>query len=118
LRGHVFGEPGMVVDTHVGRLSRRLGLTRYRDPGKVERDLCDLVPDAEWTAFSMRLILHGRAICLARTPRCAACESAPDCPRIGLSGPNPGRRAKPASGSTRGVIGTGGRRAKANNRHI
>lgn len=85
LRGHVFGEPGMVVDTHVRRLARRLGLSRHGDPDKIERDLCELVPPAEWTAFSMRLILHGRAICSARAPRCAACEVAPDCPRIGVA---------------------------------
>ncbi|HZO82923.1 MAG TPA: endonuclease III [Candidatus Binataceae bacterium] len=85
VRGHVFGEPGMVVDTHVRRLARRLGLTRHGDPDKVERDLCALLPASEWTAFSMRLILHGRAVCGARAPRCAACELAADCPQIGVA---------------------------------
>jgi endonuclease-3 len=85
LRGHVFGEPGMVVDTHVRRLARRLGLTRHGEPEKVERDLCALLPPTEWTAFSMRLILHGRAVCAARGPRCAACALASDCPRIGVA---------------------------------
>ncbi len=95
LRGHVFGEPGMVVDTHVRRLADRLGLTRHRDPDKIERDLCSLVPPAEWTAFSMRLILHGRAVCAARAPRCAACALAPDCARIGVPGARHAEKVKP-----------------------
>jgi endonuclease III len=83
IRGHVFGEPGFVVDTHVRRLTRRLGLTRKSEPDKIERDLCRLLPAAEWTAFSMRLILHGRKVCKARAPQCEYCTLAPDCPRIG-----------------------------------
>lgn len=109
LLGHVFGEPGMVVDTHVGRLSRRLGLTRYSEPDKVERDLCALLPRSEWTAFSMRLILHGRAICAARMPRCAECELAVDCPRIGVAGAGPRRKTKPARRSRKSAAKTGGR---------
>ena len=58
--GHVFGRPGMVVDTHVRRLSRRMGLTRNTDPGKIEIDLQKLIAPEDWTPFSMRLILHGR----------------------------------------------------------
>jgi endonuclease III len=118
LLGHVFGEPGMVVDTHVGRLSRRLGLTRHREPGNVERDLCALLPPAEWTAFSMRLILHGRAVCTARAARCAACELVADCPQIGAGGPRPVRKQKWARRSSRVVAKAGGRSAGANNRRI
>jgi endonuclease-3 len=86
LLGHVFGEAGLVVDTHVRRLARRLGLTRETDPEKIERDLQELLKPAEWTPFSMRLILHGRTVCHARKPRCDVCALAADCPRIGLAG--------------------------------
>jgi endonuclease-3 len=79
-----FGLPGLPVDTHVGRLSRRLGLTAEADPVKVEADLNALVPARERGAFSLRLILHGRRICGARQPRCDACVLAPFCPRIGV----------------------------------
>jgi endonuclease-3 len=84
IRGHVFGEPGMVVDTHVRRLARRLGLTRRSEPDKIERNLCALLPEGEWTEFSMRLILHGRKICKARAPQCDYCSLSPQCSRIGL----------------------------------
>ncbi len=86
LLGHVFGQPGLVVDTHVRRLARRMGLTCEFDPDKIERDLQALLKSAEWTRFSMRLILHGRVICGARRPRCGACALAVDCPRIGVAG--------------------------------
>ncbi len=88
--GHVFGPPGMVVDTHVRRLSRRMGLTRHTDPGKIEIDLQKLIAPELWTAFSMRLILHGRRVCLARRPRCEGCAVAGDCPRIGVAPARPG----------------------------
>ena len=84
LLGHVFGQPGFVVDTHVRRVARRLGLTRQFDPGKIESDLQALLKPGEWTQFSMRLILHGRAICSARSPRCDVCPLAVDCPRTGV----------------------------------
>jgi len=84
--GHVHGQPGMVVDTHVRRLSRRLGLTRKIDPDKIEIDLQKLLPPSEWTGFSMRLILHGRRVCYARSPRCAECALLLDCPQIGVAG--------------------------------
>ena len=80
LRSVVFDLPGLAVDTHVGRLSRRLGLTVNEDPVKVEYDLNALVPPAEWGRFSLRLILHGRRICDARKPNCAECELADICP--------------------------------------
>ena len=83
--GHIYGQPAIVVDTHVRRLSRRLGFTRSTDPDQIELDLQRLLPPAEWTAFSMRLILHGRRVCFARGPRCAECALLPDCPQIGVA---------------------------------
>ena len=77
-----FDLPGLPVDTHVGRLSRRLGLTTEEDPVKVERELCALVPPAEWGRFSLRLILHGRRVCDARKPQCGICELAWMCPSV------------------------------------
>lgn len=82
--GNAFATPGITVDTHVGRLSRRLGLTRHTDPVKVEFALMKLVPQSEWTAFSHRIILHGRQVCHARKPNCQACSLAHLCPRIGV----------------------------------
>jgi len=86
LRSVDFGLPGLPVDTHVGRLSVRLGLTAETDPVKVEMALGRLVPAAERGVFSLRLILHGRATCLARRPRCGDCLLADFCPSA------PGRR--------------------------
>src|SRR5690348_12174238 len=82
--GHIYGKPGMVVDTHVRRVSYRLGLTANREPDKIEHDLCAMLPPNEWTPFSMRLILHGRAVCKAATPRCGECGLLPDCPQAGV----------------------------------
>ncbi|HET7719485.1 MAG TPA: endonuclease III [Acidimicrobiales bacterium] len=79
-----FGLPGLPVDTHVGRLARRLGLTAETDPVKVEADLDAIVPARERGAFSLRLILHGRRVCPARKPRCGACVLAHICPKIGV----------------------------------
>lgn len=72
--------PGLPVDTHVGRLSRRLGLTTETDPVKVEKELNPMVPAKERGLFSLRLILHGRRVCLARKPRCGECVLADVCP--------------------------------------
>lgn len=83
VRSVVFGLPGLPVDTHVGRLSRRLGLTREDDPVKVELQLNDYLPGSEWGAFSLRLILHGRRVCDARKPRCTECELNDICPSAG-----------------------------------
>jgi endonuclease III len=83
---------GVVVDTHVARLSRRLGLTRQRDPEKIELDLMGVLPPEEWTNFSHRLIWFGRQVCLAKDPRCDLCELADLCP----SAFKVGRWAKPA----------------------
>lgn len=78
--GSAFGVPGIVVDTHVARVSRRLGFTRQRDPVRIEADLMALVPRREWSAFSLRLIFFGRATCHARRPNCPACPLTAWCP--------------------------------------
>ncbi len=75
---------GVVVDTHVARLSRRLGLTRETDPQKIEQALMPLVPQAQWTLFSHWLIWHGRRRCFARNPGCPGCEIKDLCPRVGV----------------------------------
>ena len=77
---------GVTVDTHVKRLSHRLGLTEYTDPIRIERDLMRLLPQPEWENWSIRLVYHGRAICQARKPLCEACALADLCPSSGLSG--------------------------------
>ena len=82
--GNAFDTPGIPVDTHVGRLSRRMGLTVHADPVKVERDLMGLIPKKEWTMFSHRMIHHGRRVCHARKPLCEGCAVAKLCPRIGV----------------------------------
>lgn len=79
--GNAFGkEVGVVVDTHVNRLSNLLGLTSSRNPEQVERDLVKLVPRREWTLFAHLLIYHGRAVCIARRPRCTLCVLRAHCP--------------------------------------
>ncbi len=79
--GNAFGkDEGIVVDTHVARIAKLLGLTRQEDPGKIEQDLMRLVPRRRWTLFPHLLIHHGRAICVARRPRCGECPVAPLCP--------------------------------------
>jgi endonuclease-3 len=84
--GTAFGVPtGVVVDTHVGRVSRRLGLTSQTDPVKVERDLMAVLPKKEWIDFSHRMIHHGRRICQARKPKCEECPMRDFCPQIGVA---------------------------------
>jgi endonuclease-3 len=79
--GNAFGQAsGVVVDTHVQRLTGRLGLTEERDPVKIERDMMALLPAKEWVHFSHRVILHGRNVCLARKPRCTECSLSDLCP--------------------------------------
>lgn len=78
--GNAFGIPGLPVDTHVGRVAARLGLTAHKDPVKIERDLMEIVPREHWTNFSHQLICHGRAVCRARKPRCGECPLRPLCP--------------------------------------
>jgi endonuclease-3 len=82
--GTAFGKnEGMVVDTHIARLSQRLGLTRHTEPVKIERDLCDKLPQAKWTEIGHQLIWHGRRVCSARNPDCAGCALSPHCPSAG-----------------------------------
>ena len=83
---------GVVVDTHVSRVSFRLGLTAEQDAVKIEQDLMQLVPRREWVAFSHRLIHHGRQICVARRPKCEICPLARWCPRIGVEEKLPAAR--------------------------
>jgi len=85
VRGECFGlADGVVVDTHVGRISRRIGFTRETDPVKVERDLMAVVPSDQWIVFSHRLIHLGRGACPARKPRCHECPIAEHCPKLGV----------------------------------
>ncbi|MBP9004063.1 MAG: endonuclease III [Candidatus Hydrogenedentes bacterium] len=83
--GECFGVPGVVVDTHCGRVARRLGFTRADAPDKVERDLQALWPRETWTLYSHLLVFHGRAVCRARNPKCGACPVADLCPRRGVT---------------------------------
>jgi endonuclease III len=83
--GTAYGIPsGVVVDTHVTRISNLLGLTKHTDAVKIEHDLIPLLPQEEWVNFSHRLIHHGRRICIARRPKCLECPLLPLCPRVGL----------------------------------
>ncbi|HEX9814181.1 MAG TPA: endonuclease III, partial [Myxococcota bacterium] len=82
--GTAFGQPAVFVDTHVARLSRRLGLTTEEVPDRIESDLKALLEPAEWTSFCHRLIHHGRRVCHARVPSCPQCPVADLCPRIGV----------------------------------
>jgi endonuclease-3 len=78
--GAAFGIPGVVVDTHVARISNRLGLTVSKDPVKIEQDLMNLIPRRDWNNFCLRLIFFGRSICTARKPKCPACPLEKLCP--------------------------------------
>jgi len=83
--GNAFGiASGVVVDTHVARLSQRLGLTEEKTPEKIEKDLSALVPQKDWVMFPHWLIFHGRAVCKARNPKCAECVLNDICPKIGV----------------------------------
>jgi len=83
--GTAFGmATGVVVDTHVTRLSQRLGLTEHTDPTKIEQDLMRLLPKSEWVDFAHRMIHHGRQICTARKPKCPICSMNTFCPKIGV----------------------------------
>jgi len=87
--GDAFGVPGLTVDTHFGRLVRRFGWTDESDPVKVEAAVATLLPKAEWTIFSHRVIFHGRRVCHARRPACGACALAPLCPSYGVGETDP-----------------------------
>jgi adenine-specific DNA glycosylase len=118
--GGFYGLPGVVVDTHVRRLSQRLGLTGWDDPDRIEQDLMRLIPRKEWSAFSLRLIFFGREICTARNPGCPTCPLNRLCPSAKYRGAPPwmkraGRvrvqvgRRRPQAGARRRQ--TGGRAA-------
>jgi endonuclease-3 len=92
--GNAFGVPGITVDTHFGRLSRRFGWTTEEDPGKVEAEVGSLFPRSEWTVLSHRMIWHGRRVCHARTPACGACPLAQLCPSFGVGQTDPVRAAR------------------------
>ena len=109
--GVAFGRAeGVVVVTHVGRISRRLGLTRRKDAVGAERDLVREVPREHWIAYSHRLIDHGRAVCLARRPRCARCGLADLCPRKGVTAPGESPAGHGKAGRRRVQSGPGGKR--------
>lgn len=101
VRGNAFGIPGLTVDTHFGRLVRRLKLTEEEDPVKVERVLAKLIEKKEWTMFSHRIIFHGRRVCHARKPACGACFLAPECPSFGLGPVEPDQAAALVTGDSR-----------------
>lgn len=104
--GNAFGIPGITVDTHVGRLSRRLGLSRHEDPVKVEFDLMRIVPESRWSTFSMQLIWHGRRTCAARRPLCGDCFLRDLCPypaRASREEARPVRRARKPGSRLRGA---------------
>jgi endonuclease-3 len=82
--GHAFGIPGITVDTHFGRLSRRFGWSKQSDPVKVELEVGELIHEKEWTNLSQRMIWHGRRVCHARKPACGACPLAKLCPSYGI----------------------------------
>ena len=92
--GNAFGIPGITVDTHVGRLSRRFGWTAQRDPDKVEVDIAALFPKRDWTQLCQNLIWHGRRCCHARNPACGACPVARLCPSFGEGETDPKKAAK------------------------
>ena len=99
--GNAFGEPGgVVVDTHVGRLARRLGWSRHADPVKVETDLNALLAREAWVFAGHALILHGRRVCASRTPRCASCLLEDLCPKAGVAA---GKTTKPPAAPGRGT---------------
>ncbi len=97
-----FSIPGLPVDTHVKRLSRLLGLTPNTDPDKIETDLCAALPSREWGAVSLRLILHGRRVCIANRPRCAECVLADFCPSAAVP-VRPAPAARPAARRSAGA---------------
>ena len=91
--GHAFNIPGITVDTHFGRLSRRFEWTTSMDPVKVEHEVGELIPQKEWTNLSQRMIWHGRRICHSRKPACGACPVAKICPSVGIGEMDPAKAA-------------------------
>jgi endonuclease-3 len=87
--GHAFNIPGITVDTHFGRLSRRFGWSKENNPVKVEFEVAGLIPEKEWTNLSQRMIWHGRRVCHSRKPACGACSLAKLCPSFGIGESDP-----------------------------
>ncbi|QCU77344.1 endonuclease III [Citricoccus sp. SGAir0253] len=92
--GNAFGVPGLTVDTHFGRLARRLGFTTEQDPVKVERDVAELFEPRDWTMLSHRLVFHGRRVCHAKRPACGACPITRWCPSYGTGETDPEAAAR------------------------
>jgi endonuclease-3 len=80
IRGNIYREPSIVVDTHVKRISQKLGLTKESDPVKIEYDLMEKLPEEQWILYNIQIITHGRKICIARRPKCGECTLARVCP--------------------------------------
>jgi endonuclease-3 len=80
IRGNIYREPSIVVDTHVKRISQKLGLTKENDPVKIEYDLMEKLPQEQWILYNIQIITHGRQVCIARRPKCAECTLAKVCP--------------------------------------
>ncbi|MFI5374380.1 MAG: endonuclease III [Candidatus Rokuibacteriota bacterium] len=99
--GNAFGIPALAVDTHVFRVSQRLGLARGDDPEKIHDQLCLVLPKPGWTQASHLLILHGRRVCFARNPACPTCPVEPLCPWPGKTKPGKPKAAKPARSAPR-----------------
>ena len=87
--GHAFNVPGITVDTHFGRLSRRFGWTKSQDPVKIEHEIGALFPKKNWVDLSQRVVWHGRRICHSRKPACGACPLARECPSFGVGETDP-----------------------------
>ena len=88
IRGHIFGIPSIIVDTHVKRISGKLGLTDNTDPYKIEIDLIRQLPEEHWTRYNTQIIAHGRAVCLARSPKCGICKLTDFCKEYKDSSPS------------------------------
>ena len=84
VRGHIFRIPCVTVDTHVMRVSYKLGLTQYKDPVKIEHELMRILPEASWIAYNQQIITHGREVCTARNPKCDICQLSEWC-KVSLS---------------------------------
>ena len=106
--GTAFGvAEGIVVDTHVKRLARRLGLTTGKTPEQIERELMRVIPSSEWVDLSHRLIQHGRRVCVARRPRCETCSLSKVCPKIGVAATaSPAGKAPRSRAKARAAPGT------------
>lgn len=82
IRGNIFNEPSIVVDTHVKRISNKLGLTKSDDPVVIEKELMKILPKEQWILYNIQIIQHGRTICTARSPKCGECPLAEVCPSV------------------------------------